>query len=42
MDMKGLKFRKPFRGNEIELNTNPSSEAIALVNCSFKGYSLNY
>ena len=40
--MEGLKFRKPFRGNEIELKANPSTEVIALVNCSYSGFSLEY
>eukprot|EP00828_Plagiopyla_frontata_P040556 TRINITY_DN552_c0_g2_i2.p1 TRINITY_DN552_c0_g2~~TRINITY_DN552_c0_g2_i2.p1 ORF type:complete len:122 (-),score=18.19 TRINITY_DN552_c0_g2_i2:61-426(-) len=41
-NMEGLKFRKPFRGNEIELKAKPSTEVIALVNCSYSGFSLEY
>lgn len=38
--MGGLKLRKPFKGNTIELCAQPHQDAIALLNVNIKGYSL--
>ena len=40
--MEGLKLRKPFRGNEMELIAEPNGgEAIATCNVSLSGYHLS-
>ena len=40
--MEGLKLRKPFRGNKVTLEVEPSKDATALVTISSKGYGMQY